>query len=141
MTDALLTLRRSLERGGALLMSDQHRVPRALARGGLEARSPPGRCCRGVLWKAGRTWLRVMLSHFYRARYGVDELILFEFDNLHRLNRAIPKLFTHDNYLGTGRARGAVRPTISNAPCSSGAPPGGHGGFPVPPVGTPYAAP
>ena len=44
----------------------------------------------------------------YRARYGIDEPILFEFDNLHRLNRAIPKLFfTHDNYLGdwTGQGR------------------------------------
>ena len=31
-----------------------------------------------------------MLSHFYRARYGIDEPILFEFDNLHRLNPGHP---------------------------------------------------
>ena len=37
MTDALLTLRRSLERGGALLMSDQHRVRlERWVRGGLK---------------------------------------------------------------------------------------------------------
>ena len=110
MTDALLTLRRSLERGGALLMSDQHRVRlERWVRGGLEARRLRQADAAVVSFgKAGRTWLRVMLSHFYRARYGIDEPILFEFDNLHRLNRAIPKLFfTHDNYLGdwTGQGR------------------------------------
>ena len=50
--------------------------------------------------KSGRTWLRVMLSRFYQVRYGIGERHLIGFDNLHKKNRAIPKLFfTHDNYL------------------------------------------
>ncbi len=50
--------------------------------------------------KSGRTWLRVMLSKYYRDLYGLDgdEWILF--DNLHRRNQAIPSIFfTHCEYL------------------------------------------
>jgi hypothetical protein len=49
-----------------------------------------------------------MLSQFYRVRHGLRKEVLIEFDNLHRLDRGIPKLFfTHDNYLGdwTGHGR------------------------------------
>ena len=50
--------------------------------------------------KSGRTWLRVLLSRFYQLRYGLSERHLLGFDNLHRKNRAIPRVFfTHDNYL------------------------------------------
>lgn len=50
--------------------------------------------------KSGRTWLRVMLSAFYRSAYGVPREILLGFDNLHRADPRIPKIFfTHDNYL------------------------------------------
>ena len=50
--------------------------------------------------KSGRTWLRVMLSRFYQVQHGLSERHLIGFDNLHRKNRAIPKLFfTHDNYV------------------------------------------
>ena len=50
--------------------------------------------------KAGRTWVRVMISRFYSLTYGLSERSLIGFDNLHRKNRAIPKIhFTHDNYL------------------------------------------
>ncbi len=50
--------------------------------------------------KSGRTWLRVMLSRFYQLRHGLGEHQLIGFDNLHRKNRGIPKLFfTHDTYL------------------------------------------
>lgn len=50
--------------------------------------------------KSGRTWLRVMLSRFYQVKHGLGERHLIGFDNLHRKNRAIPKIFfTHDNYL------------------------------------------
>lgn len=50
--------------------------------------------------KSGRTWLRVMLSRFYQVRYGLGERNLIGFDNLHRKNSEIPKLFfTHDNYI------------------------------------------
>jgi hypothetical protein len=50
--------------------------------------------------KSGRTWLRVMLSRFYQVKHGLGERHLIGFDNLHRKNPAIPKLFfTHDNYI------------------------------------------
>ncbi len=50
--------------------------------------------------KSGRTWLRVMLSRFYKTKHGLAGDPLLGFDNLHRKNPAIPKLFfTHDNYL------------------------------------------
>ncbi len=50
--------------------------------------------------KSGRTWLRVMLSRFYQVKHGLAERHLIGFDNLHRKNAAIPKIFfTHDNYL------------------------------------------
>ncbi len=49
--------------------------------------------------KSGRTWLRVMMSRFFQTKYGLAERHLVGFDNLHRLNPAIPKMFfTHDNY-------------------------------------------
>jgi len=50
--------------------------------------------------KSGRTWLRVMLSRFYQVKHGLSERHLIGFDNLHRKNPAIPRLFfTHDNYI------------------------------------------
>ncbi len=50
--------------------------------------------------KSGRTWLRVMLSGFYRHAYGLPGETLLGFDNLHRKDARIPKVFfTHDNYL------------------------------------------
>ena len=42
--------------------------------------------------KSGSTWLRVMISHLYHLRYGVPEKEVLNYDNLHRLNPAIPKL-------------------------------------------------
>ncbi|MCY4427881.1 MAG: sulfotransferase domain-containing protein [Halieaceae bacterium] len=50
--------------------------------------------------KAGRTWLRVMISRYCQLRFGIAEDLLLGFDNYHQLNPAAPKLlFTHDNYL------------------------------------------
>lgn len=50
--------------------------------------------------KAGRTWLRVMISRFYAHRHGLPEGQLMEFDEFHRASAAIPVIqFTHDNYL------------------------------------------
>jgi hypothetical protein len=41
-----------------------------------------------------------MLSRFYQVEHGLSERHLIGFDNLHRKNRAIPKIFfTHDNYV------------------------------------------
>ena len=51
--------------------------------------------------KSGRTWVRVMISRYFKlAHSNVPEGIILGFDNFHRLNREIPKIFfTHDNYL------------------------------------------
>jgi hypothetical protein len=50
--------------------------------------------------KSGRTWLRVMISRFYREKYGLSTSALLGFDNFHKLNPAIPCILsTHDNYL------------------------------------------
>ncbi len=50
--------------------------------------------------KSGRTWLRVMLSRFYQLAYGLPDGLMLEFDNMHRANPAIPRVFfTHGNYL------------------------------------------
>lgn len=50
--------------------------------------------------KSGRTWLRLMLSRYFQQRFGLPEGAFLEFDNLHRQNAAIPRVyFTHGNYL------------------------------------------
>ncbi|MEM7024065.1 MAG: sulfotransferase domain-containing protein [Pseudomonadota bacterium] len=50
--------------------------------------------------KSGRTWLRVMMSRFFQAKYGLPEGQLISFDNFHLHNSAIPRMFfTHDNYI------------------------------------------
>jgi Sulfotransferase domain len=54
-----------------------------------------------ISWgKSGRTWFRVMLSRFYQVKHGLPVNRLLEFDNLHRMKAAVPKvLFSHNNYL------------------------------------------
>ncbi|MFK7895560.1 MAG: sulfotransferase domain-containing protein [Myxococcota bacterium] len=50
--------------------------------------------------KSGRTWLRVMISRYYQLVFGIPERILLGFDNYHRRDAKIPKIFfTHDNYI------------------------------------------
>jgi alcohol sulfotransferase len=50
--------------------------------------------------KSGRTWLRVMLSHLLRIKYDLPEKAILSFDNFHRLDRRVPRIFfTHDNYI------------------------------------------
>ena len=50
--------------------------------------------------KAGRTWLRVMLSGYYQRRYGLPERSLLGFANFHRREPRVPRIFfTHDNYI------------------------------------------
>jgi len=52
--------------------------------------------------KSGRTWLRVMVSRYYQLAYALPERILMGFDNFHKINPAVPRIFfTHDNYLRT----------------------------------------
>jgi len=43
--------------------------------------------------KSGRTWLRVMISHLYHLKYGIPATELLNFDNLHRLNPEVPRIF------------------------------------------------
>jgi hypothetical protein len=50
--------------------------------------------------KSGRTWLRVMMSRYYQLVFGIPERVLLGFQNYHRRNAKIPKIFfTHDNYI------------------------------------------
>jgi alcohol sulfotransferase len=50
--------------------------------------------------KAGRTWLRVMLSGYYQHRYGISAHSLLGFENFHRRDSRVPRIFfTHDNYI------------------------------------------
>ncbi len=50
--------------------------------------------------KSGRTWVRVMISRYYQLAYRLPDNLIMGFDNFHRMNRAIPRIFfTHDNYL------------------------------------------
>lgn len=50
--------------------------------------------------KSGRTWLRVMISRYYQLVFGIPESVLLGFDNYHRRDVRIPKIFfTHDNYI------------------------------------------
>ena len=50
--------------------------------------------------KAGRTWLRVMLSGYYQRRYGLPARSLLGFENFHRRDARVPRIFfTHDNYI------------------------------------------
>src|SRR6476661_4575036 len=50
--------------------------------------------------KSGRTWLCVLLSRYYQLRYNLPANLLLQNDNMHALNRAVPRIFfTHDNYL------------------------------------------
>lgn len=54
-----------------------------------------------VSWgKSGRTWLRTMLSYYYRAKFNIRTGSVIDFSSYHILNGQAPKvLFTHDNYL------------------------------------------
>ena len=43
--------------------------------------------------KSGRTWLRIMISHLYHLAYGTPATEIIGFDNLHKLNPAIPRVY------------------------------------------------
>ncbi len=50
--------------------------------------------------KAGRTWLRVMLSRVYQQKHGLPQNSLLGFDNFHHMNPEVARIsFTHDNYI------------------------------------------
>jgi hypothetical protein len=109
MADWTTRARRAIERTGAAVLPDSARVRvERRIRGALEARRLVRADAVVVSFgKSGRTWLRVMLSHFYKVRHDLDTEMLIEFDNMHRLDAAIPRLFfTHDNYLGDWTGNG-----------------------------------
>lgn len=67
--------------------------------------------------KSGRTWLRVMLSRFYQQQHGLPEPQMLEFDNLHRQNPLIPKIFfTHDNVLTDYTRSGETKAYLYDKP-------------------------
>ena len=43
--------------------------------------------------KSGRTWLLVMISHLFHLKYGTPERTIVKFDNLHRQDPRVPKLY------------------------------------------------
>jgi hypothetical protein len=54
-----------------------------------------------ISWaKSGRTWFRVMLSHYYQQRFNIPQQHLLDFDNFKVMNAQAPSIFfTHGNYL------------------------------------------
>ena len=44
--------------------------------------------------KSGRTWMRVMISRYYQQAYQLPERILMGFDNFHKINAEVPKIFS-----------------------------------------------
>lgn len=54
-----------------------------------------------ISWgKSGRTWFRVMLSRFYQIKHQLPINRLLEFDNLHKMQPKVPKVFfSHNNYM------------------------------------------
>lgn len=43
--------------------------------------------------KSGRTWLRLMVSHLFHARFGVPADHLLVFDEFHRLDARVPRIY------------------------------------------------
>lgn len=56
--------------------------------------------------KSGRTWLRAMLTLYFAKLYGTPKDLLFDFANLHNLDRRVPRLFfSHEvDYKGAPEA-------------------------------------
>ncbi|HET6620609.1 MAG TPA: sulfotransferase domain-containing protein [Dongiaceae bacterium] len=122
MIDSVMNrvVREIVERAAMLAPPQQRCVIRRRARGREDARNLRQADLVFVSHgKSGRTWLRVMLSRFFQIRFDLPEDCLLSFDNLHGMNRAVPRiLFTHDNYIrdytGTGSRKTAFydKPTV-----------------------------
>jgi hypothetical protein len=84
------------------LPAERKRLLRRRTRGKEDFRKLQQADCVVVSFgKSGRTWLRVMISRYYQLCFGLSESSLIGFDNLHRKQAGIPRIFfTHDNYLG-----------------------------------------
>lgn len=120
MIDSLLNrvVREIVVKAATLASPERQRLIRRRARGREDTRNLR-RADFAVVshGKSGRTWLSVMLSRFFQLRYGLGERSLLIFDNLHRKNRAIPKiLFTHDNYIRDYTGNGASKAAFYDKP-------------------------
>jgi hypothetical protein len=114
MTPALLTVARHLLVRATFFMpsATQTRIERDLRGREDFAKLQRADIVIVSFGKSGRTWLRVMMSRFFQLRSGVPERVLLSFDNFHRRNPALPRVFlTHDNYLkdftGDGQSKAA----------------------------------
>jgi hypothetical protein len=111
MIDSVMNrvIRAIVENAAILAPAGQRQVIRRRARGREDTRNLRQADYVFVSYgKSGRTWLRVMLSRFFQLRFGLPEDCLLSFDNLHGMNRAMPKiLFTHDNYIRDYTGAGA----------------------------------
>jgi hypothetical protein len=120
MIDSIMNrvIREIVESAAILAPADQRQVIRRRARGREDTRNLRHADYVFVSYgKSGRTWLRVMLSRFFQIRYGLPEDCLLSFDNLHGLNRAVPKvLFTHDNYIRDYTGAGAHKTAFYGKP-------------------------
>ena len=95
-------LLRYLVRGISLFLPEQQAHALERWRRGREEFRKLGRADAVVVsyGKSGRTWLRTLLSRYYQLVYGLPEQSFLGFDNLHRKDARIPRVFfTHDNYL------------------------------------------
>lgn len=102
MEDALRTAGRRAMHSLFFFIPEERRIAiERRIRGRLEHRRLREADVVLVSWaKSGRTWLRLMLSHFYQIRYGLPPTAMLGFANLKRRNLAIPSVFfTHGNYL------------------------------------------
>jgi hypothetical protein len=102
MGDILRVIARQLMRGVLFFASENRKIAiERWFRGRDEARRLRAADYVLVSWaKSGRTWLRLMVSRFYQTRHDLAEHAMLGFDNLKRIDPAIPSLyFTHGNYL------------------------------------------
>lgn len=50
--------------------------------------------------KCGRTWLRITLSGFFQAHFGIPQGETLGYDNFHKMNTEVPRIrFTDDRYV------------------------------------------
>ncbi|MBW2499988.1 MAG: sulfotransferase domain-containing protein [Deltaproteobacteria bacterium] len=102
MNRTLLAATRATVTGLSIVLPDDRR--RALLRRlrGLEEWNALRNADAAIVsyGKSGRTWLRLMLSRFYQQRFELEPGAFLEYDNLNRIDPAIPTVFfTHGNYL------------------------------------------
>lgn len=93
-------------------------VPRVRLREELLGRLEIGRARRARYFiighpKSGNTWLRTMISHLYRQRYGLAESLVLKSDELHLAHPSCPRFLVTNAFYSyeavIGRAMDAAR--------------------------------